>query len=260
MLERLEEEELLDSGERITPLGIGSVMISLWLPEVTRFSRYLGKVWNKILLFCWLPVFILGVRILLSGRWRGPDSGFGIAYGYLILAFGLLFHELGHAAASLVYGGRFFEMGIMLHYFLPGAYVMLSYENVKNRMKRAQISAAGIESNMLLAGICLCLLKLGVFDPIALLLGAFFNVMAAIFNCSLIGGLDGMGLYQEFLGRDFLDKAKRLVWDSRGKNRIRRRGINGKITLVACYLIVIMQVLLPIILLMNAFSIVSIFA
>ena len=149
LLERLEEEELLDSGERITPLGIGSVMISLWLPEVTRFSRYLGKVWNKILLFCWLPVFILGVRILLSGRWRGPDSGFGIAYGYLILAFGLLFHELGHAAASLVYGGRFFEMGIMLHYFLPGAYVMLSYENVKNRMKRAQISAAGIESNML---------------------------------------------------------------------------------------------------------------
>ena len=100
---------------------------------------------------------------------------------------------------------------------------------------------------------------MGIFDPIALLIGAFFNVMVAVSNCCLIDGLDGMGLYQEFLGRGFLDKARLLVRDSRGKNKIRRRGINGEITLVACYLIVIMQVLLPIILLMNVFSIVSIF-
>ncbi len=259
LLELLEEEELLDCGERIVPLGLGTVIISLWLPKVTRFSRLMGKIWNKILLFCWLPVFILGVRILLSGKWRGPDGDFGIFYGYLILAFGLLMHELGHAAASLAYGGRFYEMGIMLHYFLPGAYVMISYDNVKNRMKRAQISAAGIESNMLLAGICLCLLKMGLLDPIALLIGAFFNVMVAVSNCCLIDGLDGMGLYQEFLGRGFLDKAWMLVRDSGGKKKIRRRGINGEITLVACYLIVIMQALLPIILLMNVFSIVSIF-
>lgn len=259
LLERLEEEELLDDGERLLSVGIGSVIIPLWSPKVTRWYRVIGRLWNKILMLCWLPIFFLGVWEFLTQEWIGPESDFGTFYGYLIFAFGILLHELSHVAACLDYGGRFYEMGIMTHYFLPGAYVMITYDNVKNRMKRAQISAGGIESNLLLAGICLCLLKTGWFNPVALLIGAFFNVITAIFNCSLVEGLDGIGIYQEFLGKDFLEKAKQLIRDPKGKIIIRRRGINGEVTIMACYIIVIMQMLLPIILLINVFSLVSAF-
>lgn len=259
LLERLEEEELLDDGERLLSVGIGSVIIPLWSPKVTRWYRVIGRLWNKILMLCWLPIFFFGVWEFLTQEWIGPESDFGTFYGYLIFAFGILLHELSHVAACLDYGGRFYEMGIMTHYFLPGAYVMITYDNVKNRMKRAQISAGGIESNLLLAGICLCLLKTGWFNPVALLIGAFFNVITAVFNCSLVEGLDGIGIYQEFLGKDFLEKAKQLIRDSKGKIIIRRRGINGEVTIMACYIIVIMQILLPIILLINVFSLVSAF-
>ncbi|MGN8807266.1 MULTISPECIES: hypothetical protein [unclassified Blautia] len=259
LLEKLEEEELLDDGERLLSVGIGSVIIPLWSPKVTRWYRVIGRLWNKILMLCWLPIFFLGVWEFLTQEWIGPESDFGTFYGYLIFAFGILLHELSHVAACLDYGGRFYEMGIMTHYFLPGAYVMITYDNVKNRMKRAQISAGGIESNLLLAGICLCLLKTGWFNPVALLIGAFFNVITAVFNCSLVEGLDGIGIYQEFLGKDFLEKAKPLIRDPKGKIIIRRRGINGEVTIMACYIIVIMQILLPIILLINVFSLVSAF-
>lgn len=259
LLERLEEEELLDDGERLLSVGIGSVIIPLWSPKVTRWYRVIGRLWNKILMLCWLPIFFLGVWEFLTQEWIGPESDFGTFYGYLIFAFGILLHELSHVAACLDYGGRFYEMGIMTYYFLPGAYVMITYDNVKNRMKRAQISAGGIESNLLLAGICLCLLKTGWFNPVALLIGAFFNVITAVFNCSLVEGLDGIGIYQEFLGKDFLEKAKQLIRDPKGKIIIRRRGINGEVTIMACYIIVIMQILLPIILLINVFSLVSAF-
>lgn len=146
LLERLEEEELLDDGERLLSVGIGSVIIPLWSPKVTRWYRVIGRLWNKILMLCWLPIFFLGVWEFLTQEWIGPESDFGTFYGYLIFAFGILLHELSHVVACLDYGGRFYEMGIMTHYFLPGAYVMITYDNVKNRMKRAQISAGGIES------------------------------------------------------------------------------------------------------------------
>lgn len=260
LLEILEEAELLDDGERVFSMGIGSIIVPLWSPKVTQWYRLIGRLWNKVLMLCWLPIFFLGLVEFLTQEWTGPESAFGTFYGYLIFAFGILLHELSHAAACFDYGGSFYELGIMTHYFLPGAYVMISYDNVKNRMKRAQISVAGIESNMLLAGICLCLLKMGWFNPVALLFGAFLNVITAVFNCSLLEGLDGIKIYQEFLGKDFLEKAKRLIRDPKGKRKIRRRGINGKVTIIACYLIVIMQVLLPITLLINVFSIVSVFA
>lgn len=259
LLEILEKEGLLDDGKKITTLGIGSMLIPLWTPKVTQLFRLIGSVWNKVLMMLWLPVFTVGMKILLTGDWDGPESIFGVLYGYMIFVFGIVLHELSHVAACLDYRGRFFELGIMTHYYLPGAYVLITYDNVRQRMRRVQISAAGVESNMLLAGICLCFLKFGSFDPIALLIGALLNVITAVFNCSLIEGLDGMLIYQELLGEDFLNKAKRLIWDSNGKAELRRRGINGKITITACYLIVFMQLLLPVVLAINVLSILESF-
>lgn len=171
----------------------------------------------------------------------------------------MILHELSHIAACLSYGGRFYEFGIMTYYFFPGAYVMITFDNVKKRMKRVQILAAGIESNVLLAGVCLCLLKTGWINTTALLYGAFINVLLAVGNCSLIEGLDGMGICEELLGKGFLKKAKLLLKDSRGRARLRKRGINGEITIIACYLIVILQILLPIFILINLVEFFNVF-
>lgn len=260
LMETLEEEWLLDDGERIVHLGMGSVLIPLWRPKVTRWDRFLALIWNKALMLFWIPTFALGVRILLDRNWNGVGGRFGLLQGCLLFIVGMFLREISHAAACLSYGGHFYEMGIMTHCFLPGAYVMITYDNVRNRFRRAQISAAGIEGNLLLTGICLCLLKAGFFNSVGLLAGALLNVITAVFNCALLEQMDGMGICGEFLGEeDFVSKAKKLIWDEDGKAILRYRGINGRITIMACYLIVLMQMLLPIVLAMNVFSIVSVF-
>lgn len=260
LLEVFEDEWLLaDDDDKIIPLGLGTALIPLWTPKITRWYRLIGSLWNKILLFCWIPVFICGVWIFLRQDWNESWNALGIVALYLIIIVGGGLHELSHIAACLSYGGRFYELGIMLDYFLPGAYVMITFDNVKKRMKRVQISAAGIESNVLLAGICLCLLKTGWINTTALLYGAFINVLLALENCSLIEGLDGMGICEELLGKGFLKKAKLLLKDSRGRARLRKRGINGEITIIACYLIVILQISLPIFILINLVDFFNIF-
>lgn len=260
LMDVIAEEGLLDEGGRITKLGMGSVLICLWKPHVTKKIQIVASIWNKLLMVLWLPVFLIGVLIFLSGNWDEPSAILEIIYGFLLSVVGLFFHECSHASACVHFHGHFFEAGIMSHKFMPGAYVVITYDNVRNPFKRAQISAAGIESNLLLAGCCLCLLKVGLFNSTTLLVGAFLNIILAVFNCSLIEPLDGMEIFQELLGGDkFVEKAKKLVWDSKAKEILKHRGINGKATIVACYIILMLQVLFPIVLITNVVSIVSCF-
>ena len=260
LLERFDEEERLDDGKRVTVMGIGSVTVSLWWPYVTKLSRIFARIWNRLLMISWLPVLIAGVIVFLSGNWNGSDKGIDLFYGYLLVLVGTLLHEFSHACACIGYGGQFYEMGIMSNMFMPGAYVMITYDKVKNHFKRAQIMAAGIESNLLLTGACLCLLKTDIFRPYTLLWGALLNFMVAVFNCALLESLDGMGIYQELLGdENFLKKAQKLIKDADARAELRSHGLNGRATIIACYLIEMMQILLPIVLIGSVLNIVTAF-
>lgn len=264
ILEHMEDEGLLDNTEGPMPLGLGSILIPLWTPRITKLHRLFGALWNKILMSVWLPLLFSGAYVLLSYNWEWVETGYGTFLGYLLgLGLGLLLHELSHAFACIGYSSKnhFFEMGIMVHHFLPGAYVILDYSEMKDRFKRAQVNAAGVECNIALCGIFLCCLQFGVIDSGALLVAALLNLSLAVFNTTLIDGIDGMGIFKEIFASsdDFVEQAKMLIWDKKSKKMLRRRGINGKATIAACYIIVIMQVLLPVILAMNVMSIVSAF-
>ena len=263
ILDEMEDEGLLDEEEGIVYLGLGTILFPFWLPEVRKIHRLLGAIWNRILMVSWLPLLVMGLHILFSGTWDYVEWGWGTLAGYFLgFGSGLLLHEMSHAAACIGYGSRchFFEMGLMVCRFLPGAYVIIDYSELKNRFKRAQINAAGIECNAALAGIFLCALKLEFMDSSALLMAAALNAILAIFNTSLIEGIDGMGIFREVFGcENFVEKARSLIFNTCGKRLLRRRGINGIATIAACYIIVLLQILLPIVLMMDVIGIVGIF-
>lgn len=155
--------------------------------------------------------------------------------------------------------GNVFEFGIMIRYFLPGAYVVLDSEKIRNRFKKAQIFAAGIEMNLLLAGIFLILLKFGWLDCTLLIYVALLRNPGA-FNLALIGPLDGMKIFSELLGvENIVDKAKKLIFDNEAKKILRKRGINGRAAIASCYIIVGFQLLLPLVLILNVISIMGLF-
>ena len=264
LLDDMDNEGLFDDNDGIMSLGFGSVLIPLWTPKISKPHRLLGAIWNRILIISWLPLLVMGLHVLLSGSWDYVERGWGTLTGYLLgFGLGLLLHELSHAASCIGYGSKchFFEMGLMTHVFLPGAYVIIDYSDLKNKYKRIQINAAGIECNVALAGVFLCALELELMDSSALIIAAALNAVMAIFNTSLIEGIDGMGIFREALGcsPDFVENAKSLIFSEQGKRQLRGRGINGRATIVACYIIVGLQILLPIVLVMNVVNVVGIF-
>ena len=261
IIDYYEEQGWLYDGSRITLLGLGSVLFSLFIPNVKKRHRVIARIWNRLLMLLCLPIFASGVYILMRSDYRYIDHGYGFLIGYIVGIFtGMLFHEMSHACACLSYGGHWFETGVMFAYFMPGAYVAIDYKKVKSRFRRVQICASGMECNLALAGMFLLLLKTEIFDTDFLIFASLTNLVFVVFNLSLIGGFDGMAICSEILGVDHLvDKAINLTCNFKGKKEFRKRGINEKATIACCYIVIIFQILLVIILIMNVISIISAF-
>ena len=255
------EEGLLDSGKRIKAGGFGSVLFGVWHPKVENVHRKLGKCWNYMLMLTWIPILLLGLCVLKSGSWRYIEwNEGGLGLYFIGLGMGMFFHEISHAAACIGYGGHFLEMGVMLYWFLPGAYVVIGWDSIKNRFQRAQVHAAGIESNFACAGIFLCLLKLEIFDSYSLIMAAIVNLFLGLFNMTLIKGVDGHWILQDvFTCEEFFLNAVCLCLSARGRKILKNRGINGRATITACWLIISFQMLLPLMLVLNVINVVNAF-
>ena len=140
--------------------------------------------------------------------------------GILGLLAGLFLHELAHAMACMAYGGYVFEIGVMLKLVFPGAYVMMDTRPITGRLKRAQVSAAGIEANLLLAGLALFCAVHFPGSSLSLFYTALFNTELALVNLLLVDGLDGAGIMAELLGLDSLsDAVKDGLYGLVGKGR-----------------------------------------
>jgi len=140
----------LDNKKRVYPQGLGSVLFILWSPRIKKIDRLLAALWNRLLLWTWLPVFFYGVHILFEKEYPYVTGNQQPGGFLLLMLLGLVFHEFSHTCACLSYGGDFYCTGLTLQNFLPGAFVMIDYDDVKGRFRRVQINAAGIETNVLL--------------------------------------------------------------------------------------------------------------
>lgn len=111
----------------------------------------------------------LGERIL------DPWNLAAIAVAYPILK---VLHELGHALAVKVWGGRVHDVGIMFILFMPIPYVDASAASgFSSKWRRTVVDAAGMLVELFIAAVAL-MLWLGAERPI---------VRAILFNCMLIG-------------------------------------------------------------------------
>ena len=180
----------------------------------------------------------------------------GSVAGMLI---GLVMHELGHMFACLAYGGRVFEVGVMLQFlFMPGAYVLMNESKIKKRMRRVQVSAAGIEMNLLLTAIFLIISAR--FESLSgFFLGAAIqNVFLALLNLTLVDGFDGMAIMGELLGvENVISKARRITRFKFKRKKLEKDGISGKATIAVCYILRGIQIALPLIFALNIVGVIT---
>lgn len=175
--------------------------VSVWIPSrITGKSRFVSYCLNLFLILSFFPVFAIGLRMYL----RSPMAVSGFSFGGWLfgLTLGLFTHEIAHAVACLAYGGHLFELGVTLGLLQGGGYTMMETQHIRSRAKKAQISAAGTESDLLLCGV---FLALGAASPILknfCAAAAIVNFATAIFNSALLPGLDGSLIWSELTGTD----------------------------------------------------------
>lgn len=202
-LSDFEIEEVLDflwANELVTKkkwkkIGFLTYGIPLFKVKTTQKMRIVSKILNFLLMISFVPIFIVGLYAVkdIYSISMVDKNDFSYLLGLCVgTALGTILHEGAHASAGLGYNAHLFTCGIMIG-ITPGAYVELDDEHIKSSLKKAQISAAGIEMNLLLCGIsmiCMCL-----FNSALSLLGgiAFSNLLLASVNLLPIIGVDGDG-------------------------------------------------------------------
>ncbi|MBE6995355.1 MAG: hypothetical protein E7429_01280 [Ruminococcaceae bacterium] len=240
MLDALDEANLLRYG-RLLDSSASSVTYSLIIPRKHRTRSILPVLINYWLLVLWIPVFLFGLHCFIADLPDLESGSFALGqWGGMMI--GAILHEVSHAASALCYQGRVFEAGVLLHNYMPGAYVMLDEEPIKSRLQRFQVFIAGIEMNILLTGIAL-LLCVYVPSQSEFFFGlALSNLILALMNLTFSEGLDGMSAMGNLLGIDALAaKAKYTLKTKEVRRRLWKAGPHGVVELLICCLFVVLQ-------------------
>ena len=258
MLNELGGRDLLRYG-RVVGSSFGSVIYSLIIPRRTRARTPIPRILNLLLMLLWLPVLLIGFQVQIETYWT-TDSlqlWLGIALGLLT---GVPLHETAHAVATLGYGGRFLEAGVLLQFFMPGAYIMRNDDYVKKPLHRAQILAAGAETNLMLCGIFLWLSYPFPQAGCLLFSAGICNLLMGTANLTLVNGLDGAKVLGVLMGcEDICQRAKDVLRSKQARRSLCRCGVQGIAELGLCICLRLCQLLLPVFYLVFIAEIVSCF-
>jgi len=256
LLEELDTKKLLhNSDTRILPYG--TILHTMWEPQNESALLQAGNIWNKLLFILFFPTLLLGIILFL---FRFREFGFaGMLWGAPVgFVSGLILHELSHLFAAAAYGAKIREIGIMLlHIIIPGIYTVMDDEQVKNRVQRIQIHAAGTEMNLLLTGLYLILGSVITKAGGIFLMAAGINAAIAVMNLTLIRSSDGASILAEALGtNNIMKRAEQVVKKKSLRQRMINQGEAGLITIIMYYILYATQILLPILLLTNILEVI----
>lgn len=250
ILSGLKERNIIRKGKLLNK-SLTQTLVTLWQPNFTNTHRIVAFFLNALLMISVLPLSVFSVYTFIT-----DFNDLDIEYIFLGLfvgtVAGIIVHEFGHTIACLGYRGNVFEVGVGFQYFIPCAYVLLNEKTIKNRLRRVQVNAAGVEMNLILADICM-LIAVKTQITSGFLVGMIIqNILLAIINLTFIKGFDGMAIMGELLGVDnFLTKAKALLKDKSKKKKLAKSGFPGRATIVACYFIRCVQIALPMLLIVD---------
>ncbi len=213
---------------------------------------------NLLLMFSFLICLMIGLKLI--GRqiydfriFEYLDMYLGSYYlpGYIVgILLGIVLHELGHAIATIAYGGTVFEFGVMFNVFLA-AYTAINTNEITRKLRKIQIDLAGVEFNFLLTGIALIIMVLAA-DSSGICAGIVLaNLTLGVINILFIDGVDGLHVIEQILGEDdILDSSNKAILKAIRRNKF-KYDENDKIKLVAASIFSLTRLIYPAILIFN---------
>lgn len=232
VLAKLKRLGLVRTSRFVRDDGIFNRFILLPIGSRRQNNRLICKAINAA-----LPVvsaLIFAIRVYLM-KASAVDTGYHFSwwlyYGLLICSVAL--HEVGHLVAGLAYGYKISDTGILLlGIILIGAYVAHEDKKDASRSEKVQFALAGVEMNLLIAGICLLIAM--QYYPLSLVLVSVANINVVLAGINLLpaSGLDGESALSAIFGvNNISEVAKKWLFNKKGRQKLLRSGFSG----YACY-------------------------
>ena len=254
------KENGLTRTSRIQKRSFLTYNIDLFRIKPTAAKRILARILNFALMILFIPALIGGIitaiNMLNLADVDAIQQLIGLIIGGVI---GIVFHETAHALAALGYNAHVFNFGITIG-LLPGAYVQEDDGFIKNALKKAQISFAGIEMNLFLCGISL--IFMGIFPSVKSVFWgiAVINILLGLGNIlPLLSYVDGLQTVSDLVGGDFILYACELAFSKKFLKAALRKGIEGFAEIFVCFWVLISRISLPAFIIANIIYIRSVF-
>lgn len=268
-LSDFEIEEVLDflwanelvTKKKLRKIGFLSYGIPLFKVKTTPKMRFASRLLNFLLMISFVPIFIVGLYAVRDIYNMVDQNSLSYLIGlYVGIGLGILLHECAHAIAGLGYNAHLFSCGFKIG-ITPGAYVELDDEHIKSSLKKAQISGAGIEMNLLLCGISMICMRL-VNSALSLSLSggiASVNLLLAAVNLLPSIGVDGSQIINKLIGGDDLILYSDILITDKSFLRHSFSNVRGLAEICSCVLTLLSQISYPILIIANILYIWSIF-
>lgn len=242
-------------------ISLSNIAYTLIVPKKKKTDSLAIKLLNYSLLVVFLPSLFWGFYSLINSvevlSFRNINI-WGIILGLIL---GIVLHECGHAIASLCYGGKLYEMGVQISYLIfPGAYILVKNEETLPTIKKIQVIAAGIEANCLISGLSLSIIPLLPSASGTLFFVAMLNIGLVFMNLVLRDENDGYRIISYLFGSDekgVLDAAKSTILHRINRIKLYKKGDLGIATLFSYILIIFLQIIFPIIVLLDLLGVIS---
>lgn len=189
-----------------------SIKVRLFDPDalLDRLHPYVCAVWNKWGALIWI-LTVIPASILAMIHWSDLTQNVSdrvLATSNLIML-GVLFplikvaHEMGHALATKMRGGRVHEMGIMLLMLMPVPYVDASAATTfRSKRDRVLVGAAGMLVELFLAALAMyvwVLVEPGMVRSIAFNTLLVAGVSTVVFNGNPLLRYDGYYILADWI-------------------------------------------------------------
>ena len=228
ILPKLKKHGLVRTSRFVKDDGIFNRFILFPIGNGMQTDRLVFKAINAALPVVSILIFAIGIYVTSSeGKGSGYNFSWWLYYGFIVLS--LAFHELGHLVAGLTYGYKISDTGILLLGIIPlGAYIAHEDKKDATKAEKVQFALAGVEVNLLIAGICLLSAAQSYQLSLTMFSVANVNVLLAGINLLPTSGLDGESALSAACGiNNISEVAKRCLTNKKRRQELFRAGLSG---------------------------------
>lgn len=234
LLHELIMSDLIQTSRFVQGERLNNRFILLPIGSSINSENSLCNAFNATLPIASVLIFVIGIYLLvINGVEESGYYNWYLLFGIILSS--IFLHEIGHLAAGLNYGYRFSELGILLFGIIPvGAYVAYRENKKAKCSQKIQFSLAGVEMDLLIAGICMILSRLSYSLSSTLIAAALINTILAAANLLPASGLDGESALSALFDVESISKTAQRYLSS--KRQIRKL-INAKLPGIVMILI-----------------------